>query len=235
MKKYIIENINGEDVAIRNEVYWKKREQEKYELLLKKSGIPKNYWDLDFSDYQGELSVDSKSKCEQYAKNCKEDRFHNINLYLVGNHSAQKSMCACAIGKEFIRQGLKVKFVYAGKLIKLLLDSNDFNLKEECYFKINDINNSDLLIIDDIFDIEKSKMYINNPHSIIAEWDTFLRNFIHEDRRIVMTSNYTVEQVKKDFGESLYQLTQRDFVELMFYDDIKIIRRDRFKNLWREK
>lgn len=233
MKKYTIEIINGEEVAVRNDSYWKKREQERYELLLKKSGIPKNYWDLDFSDYQGTLSLDSKDKCEQYAKNCKEEKFHNINLYLVGNHSAQKSMCACAIGKEFIRQGLKVKFIYAGQLIKLLWDSNDFNLKEECYFKINEINDSDLLIIDDIFDTQKSRMFVTNPDSIIAEWDTFLRSFIHADKRIVMTSNNTVEQVKEAFGESLYQLVQRDFIELMFYDDIKIVRRARFKNLWK--
>lgn len=231
-KPYKIEKVNGEDVAIRNEAYWIKKEQEKYELFLKKSGIPKNYWDLDFSDYKGELSIDSKNKCEQYAINCKEEKFHNINLYLVGNHSAQKSMCACAIGKEFIRQGLKVKFVYAGQLIKLLLDSSDFHLKEECYFKLNEINNSDLLIIDDIFDTQKSKMFISNPDAIIAEWDTFLRSFIHNDKRIVMTSNYTVEQVKESFGESLFQLVQRDFIELMFYDDIKIVRRTRFNNLW---
>jgi len=245
MNPYNIKTIDGEDVAIRNEDYWKKKEQEKFELYLIRSGIPKNYWDIDFIDYQGDKSIDSKNKCEQYAKRCLEEKFHNINLYLCGGngdeddssgeektHNVQKSMCACAIGKEFLRQGLKVQFVYAGKLLDLLLKTQGFNYEERFYNQLQKIIDVDLLIIDDVFDTRKSQMFINNPDTTIALWDTFLRSFIHEDKRIVMTSNYSMNMIKKKFGESIHQLIERDFLQLMFYDDIKIVRRKRFENIW---
>lgn len=232
MNPYNIKTIDGEDVAIRNEDYWKKKEQEKFELYLIRSGIPKNYWDIDFIDYQGDKSIDSKNKCEQYAKRCLEEKFHNVNLYLAGNFSSQKSMCACAIGKEFIRQGLTVKFVYAGDLIDLLLKNQGFSFNEEFYEQLQKIIQADLIIIDDVFDSQKGVYWQKNSDLIISAWDTFLRNFIHSDKRIVMTSNFTIEVIKEKFGESLHQLISRDFLQLMFYDDIKIVRRKRFENIW---
>lgn len=230
MQPYTFKVIDGEEVAIPNEKYWKQLEQQKYALLLKKSSIPKNYWDIDFTNYKGVKSLDSKQKAEIYAHKCKEEKFHSVNLFLTGGNSTQKSMIACAIGKEFLRQGLRVKFVYAGYLIDLLLKTTGFDYKQDLIDDLKKISSVDLLIIDDIFDSAKSIYWKNSPDLIIGAWDTFLRNFIHEDRRIIVTSNFTVEAIKEKFGESLYQLIARDFLQLFFYDDIKTERRKRLSD-----
>ena len=39
---------NGNEWAVRNEAYWKNKALEKYHILLKRSGIPEFYWNIDW-------------------------------------------------------------------------------------------------------------------------------------------------------------------------------------------
>ena len=233
-KKYIIVKEDGEEVAIPNSEYWDNISEEKFNLLLKKSHIPQNYHDLDFEDYQGKISLESFNKCYSYAAKCKEEKFHNVSLYLVGNHGAQKTMIASAIGKEFIRQGLSVKFVYAGELIDLLLKAQGFDWNEEIQNKLKNYACLDLLIIDDIFDSNKSIYWQKNPQLIISAWDTFLRRQISEDKRIILTSNFAIDVIHEKFGESMFHLLDRNFIQLTFYDNIQTVRKERFNNLFED-
>ena len=235
LNPYIYKEIEGELYAIPNKEYWEKNQQKLYEIKLKKSYIPKNYWDIEFDDYKGELSIDSKDKCMKYAYNCKEEKFHNVNLYLVGERSCQKTMAACNIGKQYIKQGLTVKFVYASELIDLLMKSQGFSYIEQVEQKIKEYTDADLLIIDDIFDKEKGTYWKNNPELVITAWDKFLRRQISEDRRVVLTSNYSVDTVESKFGRSIYELIDRNFIELRFYDNIQDVRKQRLKGLWDEE
>ena len=232
MKPYLTATIQGEDYAIPNPEYWKEQHKRKYEILLKKSNIPQNYWDLDFDDYEGELSVASKDKAVQYAQKCQEEKFHNVSLYMHGQWGTQKSMISCAIGKEFIRQGLSVKFVYAGELIDLLLKSQGFEYHKELEKEVDFYTHVDLLIIDDIFDKNKSVYWKKSPELIVASWDTFLRRRISEDRRTILNSNFSLEAIKEEFGESIYELLNRNFVSLTFFDEISKTRKKRFEGLW---
>lgn len=234
-QKYILEEQNGEVVAIKNPKYWSSISKEKYELLLRKSHIPQNYHDLDFDNYQGNLSESSVRKSKLYAINCYKEKFHNVSLYLVGNHSTQKTMIACAIGKEFIRQGLQVQFVFAGELIDDLFKTQGFDRDAEIESRIKQYSEADLLIIDDIFDSKKSIYWHKNPDMIIALWDTFLRRQISEDKRVILTSNYTIDVIHEKFGESLYQLINRNFLQFEFFDSITNIRRQRFDNLFEKE
>lgn len=232
---YNYKEVDGEIYAIPNEEYWNKNDKKLYEIRLKRAEIPKNYWDIEFNDYQGETSLESKEKCEKYAKNCRQEKFHNINLYLVGSFSTQKTMLACNIGKEFIKQGLRVKFVFASELIDLLMKSQGFTYIDEIENKLKQYIDTDLLIVDDIFDTEKGTYWKKSPELVITAWDKFLRRQIAEDRRVILTSNYAMNTIEEKFGKSIHELIDRNFIELRFYDNIQDVRKKRFEGLWDEE
>jgi hypothetical protein len=67
---------------------------------------------------------------------------------------------------------------------------------------------------------------------MISEWDTFFRNHLAEDGRFIITSNLRMSTVNTNFSKSLYELLDRNFIELEFKDDIKSVRKNRFKNVF---
>lgn len=235
MKPYEYKEIDGELRAIPNPEYWADNKKKLYEIYLKRAEIPKNYWDIEFSDYKGEQSKKSCRKCAIYASKAHDEKFHNVNLYLVGERGCQKTMCACNVGKAFIRQGLKVKFVYASELIDLLMKAQGFSYVKEVEDKIKEYTEVDLLIIDDIFDTEKGTYWKKSPELVITAWDKFLRRQISEDRRVILTSNYSVASIEEKFGKSIFDLIDRNFIELRFYDNINDVRKKRFEGLWDEE
>jgi len=227
--KYNYLTIDGIEYASLSEGYKKDLKEKKYQHLLNLSEIPKEYYDLDFKDYKGEKSHSSVEKCIKYSESCKEDKFKNINLYLSGSYGTQKTTVVCGIGKQFINHGYKVKFVYASELIDYLMKNQGFSFNEDLQKKIDNYMKCDLLIVDDF---GKGTYWKNNPGLIIEAWDKFLRKIISESKRIVMTSNYSLDYIKEHYGESLYMLLHRNFEELEFFDSIHEVSREKFDGLW---
>jgi len=227
--KYDYINIDGIEYATLSPKYKEHIIEMKYKHFLTISEIPKEYYDLEFKDYKGEKSADSLSKCIHYSNSCKEDKFKNINLYLSGSYGTQKTTISCSIGKQFIHSGYKVKFVYASELIDFLMKNQGFSFNEELQKKIDNYMKCDLLIIDDF---GKGTYWKNNPDLIIEAWDKFLRRIISDSKRIVMTSNYSLDYIKEHYGESLYMLLHRNFEELEFFDSIHEVSREKFDGLW---
>ncbi len=227
--KYQYKNIEGIDYAILNKEYKKFIDGKKFEFLLSKSDIPKEYFNLTFDNYQGEKSISEIEKCMLYSTNCKKEKFEGINLYLTGGFGTQKTTVACSIGKVFLLNNYTVKFVYASELIDYIMKNQGFNSDDESQKKINSYLESDLLIIDDF---GKGTYWKNNPDLIIEAWDKFLRKLISKNKRIIMTSNLSLSYIKEHYKDSLYFLLHRSFEELYFYDSIHRERRERFDNLW---
>lgn len=215
-----------------NPEYWEIKRKEKYQLLLKKSGIPENYWDISFENYVGDRSLDSKIKCELYAKRCREEKYHNINLYLTGSNSCQKTMILCNIGMECIRQGAYVLYIQSGDLGNILMRNQGYSFEEESLDDIKKLKDADILLIDDLFDEHKHLYWKKSKELTIAPIDNFIRSFIHRDKRVVITSNFSIEGIKEKFGESLYHLLSREFLELFFYDSVREVRSSRFEKLF---
>ena len=127
----------------------------------------------------------------------------------------------------------KVKFIFASELIDLIMKTQGYGYKEDIEFQLKNILNSDLLIIDDIFDEAKGTYWKSNPDLVIGAWDKFLRRQLSEEKRIILTSNTTMTTIQKKFGESLYELISRNFYDLQFTKKIKDEKRKKkFDNLW---
>jgi len=225
----------GEKIACRNEAYWKEIGKKKYELLLKRSDIPKFYWNIEFKDYKGELSKESLKRAIKFSQKCFTPEFDYVNLYLWSEeNSSQKTAVACNVGKELLKQGKSVSFLYFGTLIDMLLKQSGFNYHEDIAFKLNKLKNVDILIIDDVFDTKKSIQW-SNSDLIISEIDRFFREVLTSDLKVIMTSNIPIINIKKKYGVSLFELISRNFYPLQFNDSIKKYRKKMFENIFDEE
>lgn len=234
MKRYLLEKdeTTQEEYAIENPQWVKRASRKKYSLMLEWSGIPRNYWDLEFKDYKGDLSRKELAIAESFAKNVTHEKVKNTNLYIWGPNSGQKTMIACAIGKEAIKQDLYVQFILAGDLIDSLMKNQGYNKDEEENEKLRKLKMSDIVIVDDVFDDKKSLRWkTTNADLIISEVDRFIRTMTSMNNRMVFTSNIELETIKHSYGQSIYELMDREFFILKFQDTIKQHRKDRYNEV----
>lgn len=231
MKQYI-EKVNektGEITLILNPEWKKKIQNEKYHYFLNLSGIPKDYHDLDIGIFKWDKSLDSIEKCRKYIDKFGEERFSKISLYLLGSNSSGKTTVACSIGKELIRKGYTVRFILAGHLANLLLQSSNFDPDEEVLEQLKELKKSDFIILDDAFDPNKSVMWNNqNKNIIISLWDQFLRDCLSKGLRFAITSNISISELGSIYGKSFSELLDRNFYILKFEDEVKI-RKEKIK------
>ena len=229
------EDTDGNMIAVRNESYWKQKAVEKYLILLKRSGIPEFYWNIDWKDYRGTKSKINFDKALKYSQQFTDAKFDHVHLYMWSElNSSQKTAIACNIGKDLIQQGAKVKFILGGTLIDWLMKNNGFNYHEEIYNNILDLKEQDLLIIDDAFSTDKGVLWKNssNNNLIVAEWDRTLREIVSSNTKIIVTSNMPMDKIREMYSISMYELIDRNFVPLLFEDSIKEHKKKKFDNLW---
>lgn len=232
LKPYITKREGSERVLYRNEAYWKDIEKQRYDILLKRSGIPNFYWTIGWKEYKGDLSKHNLKKVMQYSEECFTDKFEYVNLYLYSKeNSSQKTAVACNVGKDIIKQHKNVQFVLAGSLIDMLLKQSGFTHYPEIANELKKLKEADLLIIDDVFDTKKS-VHWQNSNITTSEWDRFLRELLVSRTKVVMTSNMTIDEIDKNYGKSMKELINRNFIDLEFKDSITKERKRKFDNLF---
>ena len=233
---YIFKKIKDESYAVPNKFYWKEISQKKYQILLKRSGIPNFYWDIEFSDYVGEISNENVKKIQYMCNNIHDEKFKYVNLYLWGSETGtQKSAVACNFGKECIRQGLYVKFMLFGSFVNHLMKLQGFHRDEESNEKIEELKQTDIIILDDAFDPNKSMLWKkeSSRELIVSEIDNFFREQIYKNKKFVLTSNLSPQMIKENYGKFLYDLIDRNFISFSFLDSVIKVKKERmYKNLW---
>jgi DNA replication protein DnaC len=234
--KYIYVEENGEIFAKVNPLYEKEVLKAKYNLHLKHSLIPQFYWDIEFEDYQGNKLSKTYKNILTYSKNLKDEKFKHVNLYLYGLHSSQKTALAINILKEGIKQGYKVRFVLANVLIDSLMKLQGFKFDNELDIFIKDLKSSDLLVIDDSFNPNTSLIWkkSENNNMILSEWDSFLRGMLTSSTRIIFTSNFAPEVIKQYFGETLFELVDRNCVALVCDDVISDYKKNKLSDVFKD-
>jgi DNA replication protein DnaC len=187
------------------------REFDLYEQIAH-SGIPMKYWSLDLKD------IDPKAQGVQEVKNylsrLKEAYKEGKGIFAYGKNGNGKTLCACAIGKEAIRQGFTVRYTFLGEVISCFVDSM-YNQELRDQIK-QDILGVDFLILDDIdktFISENSK-YVN---SIL---DSIFRQRVQSNLPVIMTANKTMSDIlnsgEEVFSKSLLSLFDESLLPVMF-------------------
>ncbi|KKM84437.1 hypothetical protein LCGC14_1299200 [marine sediment metagenome] len=176
------------------------------EMELEKSGLPshayRNKLLLEYDlvvDYKGNSF--KKSKVTTYRKEFKYKNNRN-NLYFWGQPDTQKTITACWIGKELLKQKFKVKFISLASLIPLL---TDFKLNA------NDYLYTDFLIIDKL----KTKPYSFQLSSL----ETFLEQRLTQYHTATcFTSNLSIYELKTIFNISIESIIKRNVILAEFKD-----------------
>lgn len=201
MKEFVFrEDENGNLVAEINPEFQKQSNKDMYEYKLKKSGIPKEYHKYTFDNILGfEKSVIDKSR--EYV-----DNFHNnedTSLYFIGERNSGKTALSCIIGMELLKKGYNVSFVEFQYLQDCFITNQGFEKNEEIQTYIKKLKKSDVIIIDDCYDPEKSVRWKNSNHLIIAEWNFFIRSYISNENKFIKTSNIAISEVGNYWGKDI--------------------------------
>lgn len=218
--KYIVKEVNGEEYAMPNPLWQKHVQELKFDYFLKSSGIPDTYWNLNFEDVGFGMNERPTAVCSQYVDKLKYGAKRNLMIY--GNGFTGRTTILSNIGKRALKEGLKVKYIKSGNLLKIIQDSVDFNssIKEEGLEKYNSLFKSDLLLIDDLFDPERNLMWKSESKSIIVQaWYNFLSEFLNKGN-ICFTTNIIKERIANDYSNSLYNLIDGNFKVLEFKESV---------------
>ena len=233
---YIFKKIEDEFYAIPNKLYWEEIYRKKYQIFLQRSGIPNFYWDIEFSDYVGEISKKNVDKIQYMCQNIHYEKFKYVNLYLWGTETGtQKTSCVCNFGKECIKKGLYVKFMLFGTFVNYLMKLQGFHRDEEADEKIKELKQMDIIILDDAFDPNKSMLWKkeSSRELIISEIDNFFREQIYKNKKFILTSNLSPQMIQENYGRFLYDLIDRNFISFSFLDSVTRVRKEKMsENLW---
>lgn len=227
---FIYKIIDGQEVALPNPEHEEYERKHKYDIFLKRSGIPTEYQKYTWDTIQG-IPPKTLKYCKQYA-----DTFSNggeINLYIYGQRTAGKTTLACVIGMSILQQGIEVCFIKAHSIQNLMLKCQGYNQDESARDELDRYLSCEFLIIDDAFDRSKSVHWKNSPELIISEWNDFIRERVQQEKRLLFTSNIGIMSLR-EWGEDVYEMLSPNrgkFREITYDNsDLKLIRREKLDN-----
>ncbi len=223
---YSIDPSTGEEYSTLNPAFQKEQKKKLYEYYLKYSGIPKEYWDIDTRSIK--ISDTLRDQAIEYVNTIETKK---TNLYLWGaENSTGKTSLACAIGQDLLRKGYECYFGMASDVIKALMKTSGFNsdkYNEEAFTLIKRLSTADVIIIDDIFDPNKSIHWTTKSNNlIVGEWDSLLRSAVNDNKKIILTSNKSLQHVAQNFSTDLANLLDRSFTFIEFTESIHHIRKE---------
>lgn len=182
------------------------------------AGIPIKYWDLNLTD----LDPNGKGVKEvtNYVKKLKLAYMEGQGLLAYGKNGNGKTLCACAIGKEAIKQGYSVRFTFLGEIIAAFMNTM-YDSKQRERLK-DDILGVDFLILDDI-----DKAYISEDSKYVNSiLDTLFRTRVQNNLPVIMTANKPINNILQSnseevFTKSLLSLFDESLLSVLFYGSDK--------------
>ena len=214
---------SGEVFTFISQAKQKEINEKRRDAYLKNSGIPKEYWKFRFDnkDLEGQINI-SRSLILEGLDFIENFTKKDTCLYLWGNENATgKTTLACAIAQELMLKGYSCFFSYAKTLIDNMMKLSGFNNDEDSQYYIDKIKSSDIVVIDDIFDPNKS-LYWNskNNNVIISEWDSIIRYCLNDNKKLILTSNKSRDEVEKLYSKDIASLLDRGFKFIEFKESI---------------
>lgn len=183
--------------------------------LLKKQNF--NNFRMDFysrKPMQGmnkspyEHMLDVKALCESFIKNFDRD---SKSLLFYGDTGLGKTFMSSCIAKDIMDRGKTVVYVRAMKLFRMFEDDRFGRISDG----IDEIYNSDLLIIDDLGTESANR----NNNSYILE---LLNDRLSSGKKIIINSNLSLDNMEKQYSKRFTSRLLESFEIVYFYgDDIR--------------
>lgn len=181
------------------------------DVYLKSKGRGFNLNILDNIDdyvYRGVKSIDAVNKL-------KSSWPHSNIVYIYGPNGTQKTTTAQLLAFEQIKNNKSCYFILMSRLVDLLMKASSFNADEETLTKLNKINNSDIVFIDEAFDSEKMTIFKSGWKTPFL--DSFLRECLNSNIQLVFISNIEPELISEEkFSKSIKDLVLRESINNRF-------------------
>lgn len=195
----------------------KKWQQEaELERSYRSSGFDMRHFGYSPRSYVGSNSAADKNRLINYVKQFElSDKVRKAIVYLYGPNGTQKSTFACWIGKSLIAAGFNVKYISMADLMALLMDAEDFNedISTEAKHRVEKLEHSDLVIIDESFDKDKMKLWKSGYQmSFIDKW---IRRRVQQlNKGIFFISNVELNGIEaQGFTHSIQDFVSREVMQ----------------------
>jgi len=176
-----------------------------WEFHIQRANIPPKYRDKDFKDFveQNQLAY---QKVTDYCKHLKSAKSKGIGIYFVGPSGTGKTLLACSILKEAVRQGYTG---YFGFLSSIIVTINDEFFRKKSGDTFGRIKTCDFLVIDEI-----EKIYKSDSGYVDALFDELIRTRDFDNLPVIMTSNVTMDRLESVHGKSVCSMLTEKLIEI---------------------
>ena len=141
------------------------------------------------------------------------------SLLFCGTSGTGKTFLAKAIGSETSKGGKSVKFLTSYEFERALKDFKN----EDYQNKLNEIMESELLILDDL-GVESQTEYINNGLLMLINYR------IEYNLPMIITTNLTINEIRSKYNVRIFSRIAGSFVMYSFYGkDLRVEKRLRNK------
>jgi len=151
---------------------------------------------------------ESVSILKRYASKINEMTKRGIGLYLCGPNGVGKTYLVCSIANRAASAGLNVRYYTMSQIVANLINGW---FDDEMKKSVDDFVKSDMLIIDDVDKIYKTKTGIETNM-----FDNLLRQRLQSRSPCLFTSNRTMDDAKSDYGPHIYSMLSEHCAELVF-------------------
>lgn len=166
-------------------------QQDELFAALRQSGIPYRFWTASFETLEETPPV---KIAKQYAAGLKEHVKTGSGILLRGPVGTGKTITACAIAIEAVRQGMSVKFVRAYRLVDDLDTFRHFSDRDAFEGLERAVRQAKLLILDD-FGLEKPQSWAE------AKVESIVSHRYDECLPTVITTNLSTAELKDKYSE----------------------------------
>lgn len=183
--------------------------------------IPQEYWSLNLDSITIEPIV-SKNEIKRYFKYFSTAIEKGLGFCLMGQNGVGKTSIMAEIGKISVLNGLLITYTTTQDYINSRMRNDDDEtrrIEEE----------SDVILLDEIDKPYKKK----GSDYVPAQMENFLRNLLPKNKIVNIATNWSEEEIRKYFGDSVFSIMLRKlkFLSITGEDKSEYLQNDWDKRL----
>ena len=187
--------------------------EDQLEKKYKHNGFDMRHYNYNPRTYAGSKSVADKNRLINYVEQFeKNPEVRKLLVYMYGPNGTQKSTLASWVGKSLLSKSFSVRYYLMNDLVKILMDAEDFNeeKKMDALMKLEKLERTDLIIVDESFDKEKMKLWKSGY--MLSFIDSWIRRRVQQlNKGIIFVSNVKMEDIEANgMSHSIQDFVERE-------------------------
>lgn len=199
--------------AVECECHKKWLHENQLKAAYEHNGFDPRHYNYSPRTYAGTKSAADKDRIINYVDQFdKNPAVRSLVCYLYGPNGTQKTTMMSWVGKSLMDKGYSVRYMLMNNLVKLLMDAEDFDKEraEKARAKVEKLEETDLLIIDESFDKEKMKLWKSGYQ--LSYIDSWIRKRVGSlNKGLFFVSNVPIKEIEANgLGHSIQDFVERE-------------------------